>query len=66
MLYGDRGYCIAHARGRMRQAMGRHSRSGGADEHAKGKDGDVAGYLGLGGAGRGVSAVRPRRIRRDP
>jgi hypothetical protein len=66
MLYGDRGYCIAHARDRMRQAMGRHWRSGGADEHAKGKDGDVAGYLGLGGAGRGVSALRPRRIRRDP
>jgi hypothetical protein len=50
MIYGDRGYCIAHARGRMRQAMGRHWRSGGGDEHAKGKDGDVAGYLGLGGA----------------
>jgi hypothetical protein len=66
MLYGDRGYCIAHVRGRMRQAMGRHWGSGGADEPAKGNDGDVAGYLGLGGAGRGVSAVRPRRIRRDP
>ena len=66
MLYGDRGYCIAHALGRMRQAMGGHSKSGGGDEHAKGENGDVAGYLGLGGAGRGVSAVRPRRIRRDP
>jgi hypothetical protein len=66
MLYGDRGYCIAHALSRMRQAMGGHSKSGGGDEPAKGKDGDVAWYLGLGGAGRGVSAVGPRRIRRDP
>ena len=64
MLYGDRAYCIAHAYSRTREAPGRASRSGGRDEHTKDEDSDAPGRLGTNSAGRGVSAVRPRRLRR--
>jgi hypothetical protein len=65
MLYGDRGYCIAHgARSRTKEALGRPSRSGGRDEHTKEEDSGVPERLGANGAGRGVSAVRARRLRR--
>jgi hypothetical protein len=64
MLYGDRGYCIAFARSRTREALGRASRSGGRDDQAKDEDNDAPEHLGTSGAGRGVSAVRYRRLRR--
>ena len=64
MLYGDRGYCIAHAHSRTREALGRASRSEGRDEHPKVEDSGAPESRGANGAGRGVSAVRPRRLRR--
>ncbi len=64
MLYGDRGYFIAHAHSRTKEALGRASRSGGRDEHAREEDSGVPERLGTNSAGRGVSAVRPRRLRR--
>ena len=66
MLYGDRGYCIAHARSRTREALGRASRRGGRDDQAKDENSDAPEHLGTtGGAGRGVSTVRYRRPRRE-
>jgi len=66
MIYGDRGYCIAHAHSRPKEALGRVSRSRGRDEHTKDEDSGVPGRLGTRGAGRGMPAVRPRRLRRAP
>ena len=64
MFYGDRGYCVALARDRTKEVVGPASTSGGRDEHAKEEDGGVPEHLGASSAGRGVSAVRPRRLRR--
>ena len=60
MLYGDRGYCIAHARSTTKEALGWASTSGGGDDYTKKEDKDVPERLGAGGAGRGLPAVRPR------
>ncbi len=60
MLYGDRGYCIAHARSTTKEALGWAQRSG--DDHTKEEDKDVPGRLGASGAGRGLPAIRPRRL----
>ncbi len=65
MLYGDRGYCIAHARSRTREALGRASRRGGRDDQAKDEDSDAPEHLGTSDARRDVSAVRYRRLRRE-
>jgi hypothetical protein len=62
MLYGDRGYGIAHSR--AKEAIGRALRSGGTDEHAREEDSGVSARLDASGAGRGVLAVRYRRLRR--
>jgi hypothetical protein len=64
MLYGDRGYCIAHARSRTKKALGWASTSGGRDDYTKKEDKEVPGRLGVSGAGRGLPAIRPRRLRR--
>jgi hypothetical protein len=64
MLYGDRSYCIAHARSRTKEALGRASSSGGRDEHTKEEDSGVPERLGANGARRGVPAIRARRLRR--
>ena len=64
MLYGDRGYCIAHARSTTKEALGWAPTSGGRDDSSKKEDKDVPGRLGAGGAGRGLPAIRPRRPRR--
>ncbi len=64
MLYGDRGYCIAHARSTTKEALGWAPTSGGGDDHTKKEDKDVPGRLGASGAGRGLPAIRPRRFRR--
>ena len=64
MLYGDRGYCIAHARSTTKEALGWATTSGGGDDHAKKEDKDVPERLGASGAGRGLPAIRPRRLRR--
>ena len=63
MLYSDRGYCIAHARSTKKEALGRAPMGGGGDDHAK-EDKGVPESLGAGGAGRGVPAIRLRRLRR--
>ena len=63
MLYGDRGYCIAHARSRTKEALGWASTSGGGDDCSKKEDKDVPERLGASGAGRGLPAIRPRRLR---
>ena len=60
MLYGDRGYGIAHSR--TKEAFGRALRGG--DEHAREEDSGVSARLDASGAGRGVPAVRYRRLRR--
>jgi hypothetical protein len=52
MLYGDRGYYIAHARSRTKKALGRASRSESKDEHTKEKGTGVGEHLGANGAGR--------------
>ena len=62
MLYGDRGYCIAHAR--TKEALGRASMSEGGDERAKGEGSGVPERLGAGGAGRRLPRIRPRRTGR--
>ncbi len=64
MLYGDRGYCIAHACSTTKEAHGRVSTSGGGDDHTKEEDKGVPERLGASGAGRGLPAIRPRRLRR--
>ena len=64
MLYGDRGYCIAHARSRTKEAPERATKSGNRDDHAKEQDNSVPERLGAGGVGRGVPAIRPRWLRR--
>ena len=63
MLYGDRGYCIAHARSTTKEALGLAPTSGGGDDHTK-EDKDVPERLGASSAGRGLPAIRPRRLRR--
>ena len=64
MLYGDRGYYIARARSTTKEAPGWASTSGGGDDHTKKEDKDVPERLGARGAGRGLPAIRPRRLRR--
>jgi hypothetical protein len=64
MLYGDRGYCIAHAHSRTKEPLGRVSRSGAGDDQGKKEDYDAPERFGVSNAGRGVSAVRTRRLRR--
>ncbi len=64
MLYGDRGYCIAHARSTTKEVLGWASKSGGRDDHAKKEDKGVPERHGASGAGRGLPAIRPRRLRR--
>jgi len=67
MLYGDRGYCIAHAYSRTKETRPRASRSEGRDDQAKDEkdeDSSAPERLGTSSAGRRVSAVRPRRLRR--
>ena len=64
MLYGDRGYCIAHARSKTKEALGWASTSGGRDDYAKKEDRDDPERLGASGVGRGLPAIRPRRLRR--
>jgi len=65
MLYGDRGYCIAHAYSRTKEALGRASRSEIRGDQAKDEDKSSAPEAhSASSAGRGVSAVRPRRLRR--
>lgn len=66
MLYGDRGYCIAYARRRTKEASGRASMSGGRNDHAKEEDSGVPGRFDANDAGRGVSAIRLRWIWRAP
>ena len=41
MLYGDRGYYIAHAQSRTKKALGGASTSEGKDEHTKEKGSGV-------------------------
>jgi hypothetical protein len=64
MLYGDRGYWIAHSHSRTEEVFGRALSSGGRDDHTKDEVSDVPEHLGDSGAGRSVPAVRPRRLRR--
>ena len=64
MLYGDRGYCIAHAHSRRKEALRRASTSKGRDEHSKEENSGIPERLGAGDTGRGVSALRLRRLRR--
>ena len=64
MLYGDRAYCIAHAHNRTKGALGRATRGGGRDDRAKDEDSEAPEHLGPGTAGRRVSSVRIRRLRR--
>jgi hypothetical protein len=64
MLYVDRGYCIAHARSTTKEALGWAPASGGGDDYTKKEVKDVPGRLGASGAGRGLPAIRPRRLRR--
>ncbi len=64
MLYGDRGYCIGHARSKTKEALGWASKSGGGDESSKEEDKGVPERLGASGAGRGLPAIRARRLRR--
>ena len=64
MLYGDRGYCIAHARSTTKEALGWASTRGGGDDRTKEEDKDVSECLGASGAGRGLPTIRPRRLRR--
>jgi hypothetical protein len=66
MLYGDRGYCIARAHSRTKEALGRASRSGAGEDQGKEEGSDAPERLGVGSSGRGVSAVRRRRLRRAP
>jgi hypothetical protein len=64
MLYSDRGYHIAYAHSRTKDVLVRVSASGGRDDHAKEGDSGVPERLGADGAGRGVPAVRHRRLGR--
>jgi hypothetical protein len=64
MLYSDRGYHIAHDHSRTKDVLVRVSASGGRDDHAKEGDSGVPERLGADGAGRGVPAVRHRRLGR--
>jgi hypothetical protein len=66
MLYGDRGYWIAHLHSRTKKDLGRAYRSGGRDDQAKEEHSGVPELVGTSSAGRGVSAVRPGRLRRAP
>ena len=52
MLYGDRGYYIAHARSRTKKALGRASTSEGKDEPTDEKGTGLGEHLGANGAGR--------------
>jgi hypothetical protein len=64
MLYSDRGYYIAHAHSRTKEALVRASASGGRDDHTKEGDSGLPERLGADGAGRGVPAIRHRRLGR--
>ena len=64
MLYGDRAYCIAHAHNRTKGAPGRAPRGEVRDDRANDEDSEAPEHLGAGTAGRGVSSVRYRRLRR--
>ena len=66
MLYSDRGYYIAHAHSRTKEALVRASASGGRDDHTKEGDSGLPERLGADGARRGVPAVRHRRLGRGP
>jgi hypothetical protein len=66
MIYGDRGYCIAHAHSRPKEALGRVPRSRGRDDQAKDEHSGASERLGTSNAGRGMPAVRPRWLRRAP
>jgi hypothetical protein len=65
MFYGDRSYCIAQAHSRAREALGRAARSAGRDDQAKDEDSDAPEHRDTSSAGRSVSAVRYRRLRRE-
>jgi hypothetical protein len=64
MLYGESGYWITHARSRTKEVLRWASTSGGRDDHAKEEDSGVPERLGASSAGRGVPAIRPRRLGR--
>jgi hypothetical protein len=65
MLYADRGYWIAHIHSRTKKDLGRAYRSGGRDNHAKEEHSGAPECFGASSARRGVSAVRPGRLRRE-
>jgi hypothetical protein len=63
MLYGDRGYCIARAHSSTMEPLGQSSRSGAGDDQGE-ENSDAPERFGVSSSGHGVSAVRPRRLRR--
>jgi hypothetical protein len=66
MLYGDRGYFIAYARSRTKEALGRASRSEGRDDRAKEEHSGAPEHVGTSSAERVMPAVRAGRLRRAP
>jgi hypothetical protein len=65
MLYGDRGYWIAHVHSRTKKALGRAYKCGGRDDQAKEEHSGAPERFGASSAPGDVSAVRPGRLRRE-